>query len=65
MSYGTDALNNYNLFIIAWLGKSRPYTSLKTNNNFHWPNDAYLEPSLVKVVYIIVIDAVLSFSLFY
>ena len=58
-----DALDNGNLLLIAWLNKLRLSTSLRTYNNFYRPNNAYLEACLVKVVYIIVLDAVLGFSL--
>ena len=65
MSCGIDTLDNYNPFTIIWLGESRPYISLKISNDFYWPNNAYLEPSLVKVVYIVVVDAILSFGFLY
>jgi hypothetical protein len=60
-----DALDYCNLLAIAWLNKLRLSASLCTCNDLYRANYAYLEASLIKVVYIIVIDAVLSFSLLY
>jgi len=60
---GTDALDNGNPLLIAWLNKLRLSTSLRTYNNFHRPNNAHLEACLVKVVRVIISDAILSFSL--
>jgi len=37
--------------------------SLRTYNNFYRPNNAHLEACLIKVVYVIVLDAILGFSL--
>ena len=37
--------------------------SLRTSNNLYSPNNPYLEASLIKVIYIIIINAVLCFSL--
>ena len=37
--------------------------SLKASNYFYIPNNAYLEASLIKVVYIIILDTILIFSL--
>ena len=37
--------------------------SFKTHNNFYRPNNAYLEACFIKVVYIIILDTVLDFSL--
>jgi hypothetical protein len=37
--------------------------SLYTSNNLYQANNAYLEASLIKVVHIIIIDAVLSLVL--
>ena len=59
---GADALDNSNPLLIAWLNKLRLSTSLKTYNNFYRPNNAYLEACLVKVIHVVVLDAVLSFS---
>jgi hypothetical protein len=42
-----------------------PYASLYAYNNLYYTNYAYLEATLIKVVHIVVIDAVLSFSLLY
>jgi len=60
---GADALDNGNPLLIAWLNKLRLSTSLRTCNNFYRPNNAHLEACLVKIVYIIILDAVLGFSL--
>jgi hypothetical protein len=38
--------------------------SLKASNYFYRPNNAYLEASLIKVVYIIVLNTVFIFTLF-
>ena len=37
--------------------------SLKTSNNLYRPNNTYLETSLIEVIYVIIVYAVLSFSL--
>jgi hypothetical protein len=37
--------------------------SLKASNYFYRPNNAYLEASLIKVIYIIILDTILIFSL--
>ena len=58
-----DALDNCNPLAIAWLNKLRPSTSLRTSNNFHGPNNAHLEASLVKVVDVVVVHAILGFGL--
>jgi len=63
--YGADTLDNGNPLLIAWLDKLWLSTSLSASNHFYRPNDAHLEASLVKVVYIIVGNAVLNFSLLY
>jgi hypothetical protein len=60
---GADALDNGNPLSIARLNKLRLSTSLRTSDNFYRPNHAHLEAYLVKVVHIIIINAVLSFSL--
>jgi hypothetical protein len=60
-----DALDHCNLLAIAWLNKLRSSASLCTCNNLYRANYAYLEASLVKVVHVVVIDAVLGFSLLY
>ena len=39
--------------------------SLSASNYFYRPNDAYLEASLIKVMHVIIINAVLGFSLLY
>jgi hypothetical protein len=39
--------------------------SLCAYNNLYRANYAYLEATLIKVVHIIIVDAVLSFSLLY
>ena len=38
-------------------------TSFRTCNNFYRPNDAHLEACLVKVMHVVILNAVLSFSL--
>jgi hypothetical protein len=60
-----DALDYCNPFPIAWLCKSRPRTSLRACNNFHRANYAHLEACLVKVVDVVVVDAVLSYCVLY
>jgi hypothetical protein len=60
-----DALDNYHLLTIAWLNKLWLSTPLCTCNNFHRANDAYLKACLVKVVHVVVVDAVLGFSVLY
>jgi len=62
---GVDTLDNSNPLLIAWLDKLWLSTSLSASNYFYRPNNAYLEASLVKVVYIIVGNAVLNFGLLY
>ena len=59
---GINALNNSNLFLIAWLNKLRLSMFFKTYNNFYRPNNAYLETCFIKVVYIIVLNTILNFS---
>src|SRR5947208_6079766 len=60
---GVDTLDNSNLLLIARLNKLRSSTSLRTSNNLYKPNNTYLEASLIKVIYIVIINAVLCFSL--
>jgi hypothetical protein len=60
-----DALDYCNLLAITWLNKLRLSASLCTCNNLYRANHAYLEASLVKVVHVVVVDAVLGFSLLY
>jgi hypothetical protein len=60
---GADILNNSNPLSIAWLNKLWLSTSLRASNHFHRPNNAHLEASLVKVVYVIILDTILVFSL--
>jgi hypothetical protein len=60
-----DALDYCNLLAIAWLNKLRLSAFLCTCDDLYRANYAYLEASLVKVVYVVVVDAVLSFSLLY
>jgi hypothetical protein len=60
-----DALDHCNLLAIAWLNKLRSSASLCTCDDLHRANHAHLEASLVKVVHVVVVDAVLSFSLLY
>jgi len=62
---GADTLDNGNPLLIAWLDKLWPSISLSASNHFYGPSDAHLEASLVKVMYIIVRNAVLDFSLLY
>jgi hypothetical protein len=38
--------------------------SLRVSNYFYRSNNAYLEASLVKVIYIVILDTILIFSLF-
>jgi hypothetical protein len=59
----TDALDQCNLLAIAWLDKIRPCASLRAYNNLHCANYAHLEATLVKVVYVVVVDTVLGFGL--
>jgi hypothetical protein len=60
-----DALNVCNLLAVAWLDQLRTSASLCACNNLYRANYAYLEASLIKVVHVVVVDAVLSFSLLY
>jgi hypothetical protein len=60
---GIDILDNSNLLSIARLNELRSNTSLRTSNNFYRPNYAYLEAYLVEVMYVVIINAVLSFGL--
>jgi len=60
---GVDTLDNSNLLLIAWLNKLRLSTSFRTYNNFYRPNNAYLEACFIKIVHVIVLDAILGFSL--
>jgi hypothetical protein len=60
-----DALDHCNLLVIAWLNKLRSSVSLCTCDDLYRANHAYLEASLVKVMHVVVVDAVLSFSLLY
>ena len=50
---------------ITWLDKLRPNTSLRACNNFHRPNNTHLEASLIKVMHIIIVDAILGYCLLY
>jgi len=61
--YSADTLDNSYLLLMAWLNKLWLSTSFKASNYFYRPNNAYLEASLVKVIYIIILDTVLIFSL--
>ena len=58
-----DALDQCNPLAIAWLDKIRPCASLCACNDLHCANYAYLEATLVKVVHVVVMDAILGFSL--
>jgi hypothetical protein len=58
-----DALDHCNPLAIAWLNKLRLSASLCTCDDLYRANYAHLEASLVKVVHVVVIDAVLGFSL--
>ena len=58
-----DALDQCNPLAIAWLDKIRPCASLCAYNDLYYANYAYLKASLVKVVHIVVVDAVLGFGL--
>ena len=60
-----DTLDNYNLFTIAWLNKLWSSTSFRTYNYFYRANNAYLEASLIEVIYILYIDTILCSYLFY
>ena len=61
--HGTDTLDNGNPLLIAWLNELWLNMSLKASNHFYRPNNAYLEASLVKVIYVVILDTVLVFSL--
>jgi len=60
-----DALDHCNPLAIAWLDKIRPCASLLACNNLYRANYAHLEASLVKVVHVVVMDAVLGFGVLY
>jgi hypothetical protein len=60
-----DALDNCNPLAIAWLNKLWPSASLYTCNNLHRANDAHLKACFVKVVHVVVVDAVLGFGVLY
>ena len=60
--HGVDILDNGNPLLIAWLNKLWLNTSLKASNYFYRPNNAHLETSLVKVIYVIILDTVFIFS---
>ena len=60
-----DALDQCNPLTIAWLDKIRPCASLQACNNLHCANNAYLEATLLKVVHVVIVDAVLGFGLLY
>ena len=60
---GIDTLDNSNPLLIAWLNKLWLSTSLRASNHFYRPNNAHLEASLIKVVYIVIQDTILVFSL--
>jgi hypothetical protein len=55
----------YSQVAITWLNEFRSSTSLSACDNFHCPNYAHLEASLVEVVHVVVVYAVLGFSLLY
>ena len=65
ISSRADALDDCNPLAIAWLNKLRSSASLCTRDDLYRANHAYLEASLVKVMYVVIVDAVLSFSLLY
>jgi hypothetical protein len=65
VSSSADALDHCDLLAIAWLNKLRSSASLCACDDLHRANHAYLEASLVKVVHVVVMDAVLSFGLLY
>jgi hypothetical protein len=60
-----DALDLCNLLAIAWLDKLRTSASLCACDNLHRANYAHLEASLIKVVHVVVVDAVLGFGVLY
>ncbi|KAF1924508.1 uncharacterized protein M421DRAFT_31668, partial [Didymella exigua CBS 183.55] len=57
-----DALDNCNLLVIAWLNKRRLGASLCTCDDLYRANYAYLEASLIKVVHVVIMDAILGFK---
>jgi hypothetical protein len=57
-----DALNNCNPLAIAWLNKLWPSTSLCACNDLHRANDAHLEACFIEAVHVVVMNAVLGFS---
>jgi hypothetical protein len=58
----TDALDDCNPLAIAWLNKTRTSASLCTRNDLHWANEAYLKAYFIKVMHVIVVDAILGFG---
>jgi hypothetical protein len=58
-----DALDDCHPFLITWLDRLRWSTSLSVCGNFHGPNDANLGASLIKLVYVLNVDAILGFGL--
>jgi hypothetical protein len=60
-----DTLDNCNLLAIAWLNKLWPNTSLCTCDDLYLANNTHLKACLVEVVYVVVVDAVLGFSILY
>jgi hypothetical protein len=60
---GADTLDDGNPLAIAWLNEIWPPTSLCACDDLHRANYAHLEASLIKVVHILVMDAVLGFCL--
>ena len=64
-SSSADALDNCYLLAITWLNKLRSITSLCACNNLYRANNAHLEASFIKVVDIILVDAILVHSVLY
>jgi hypothetical protein len=60
-----DALDDCNPLAIAWLNKLWLSASLCTCDNLYRANNTYLKACLVKVVYVVVVDAVLGFGILY
>ena len=60
VSCSAIALDDCNPLSIAGLDKLWLSASLYTGNDLYRPNNAYLESTLVKVVHVVVLDAVLG-----
>jgi hypothetical protein len=65
LTFSVNALYNCCLLSITWLDCLWPSLSLRSYNNYSCRYLAYYKASLVKVVGVIVLDAILGFNISY